>query len=158
MASRISNQAWSKGLDAGTVHTINSNNRTSNCQYRLFSKKNPIIRIFYISGCLTVPIIPDKQSSIVLHILSACSQFQISSMLCAILSSVACVALQYFSTLSHKRHDFRGGGKLLNKKCVLRVSIQLFSETFFILRRNERDTKNAHWSSCKEPLICVRFY
>ena len=27
--------------------------------------------------------------------------------LCIILPSVACPALQYFSTLSHKRHDFR---------------------------------------------------
>ena len=27
---------------------------------------------------------------------------------CAILSSVACPALQYVSTLYHKRHDFRG--------------------------------------------------
>jgi len=34
-----------------------------------------------------------------------------------ILSSVACPALQYFPTLSHKRHDFRKE-KLLNTKCV----------------------------------------
>jgi hypothetical protein len=33
-----------------------------------------------------------------------------------ILSSVVCPTLQYFSTLSHKRHGFRG--KLLNIKCV----------------------------------------
>jgi hypothetical protein len=26
----------------------------------------------------------------------------------SILSSVACLGLQYFPTLSHKRHDFRG--------------------------------------------------
>jgi len=30
-------------------HTINSNSQTSNCQFSLFSKKNPIIRIFCIS-------------------------------------------------------------------------------------------------------------
>ena len=27
-----------------------------------------------------------------------------------ILPSVACLAVQYFSAVSHKRHDFRGGG------------------------------------------------
>jgi len=32
-----------------------------------------------------------------------------------VLSSVACLAVQYFSTLSHRRHDFRK--KLLNIKC-----------------------------------------
>jgi len=63
MTSRTSHQAWSKGLDAGTVHTVNSNSRTSNCQCSLFSKQNPIIRIFYISGWLAVPIKPDKWSS-----------------------------------------------------------------------------------------------
>jgi len=34
------------------------------------------------------------------------------------LSTVACPALSYLSTLSHKRHDFRGAGGLLNIKCV----------------------------------------
>ena len=39
----------------------------------------------------------------------------VSSMRCAcvILSSVARPALQYISTLSHKRQDFRGGKKML---------------------------------------------
>ena len=31
------------------------------------------------------------------------------------------------------------GGKLLNTKCVFRFSLQLRSETFLIIRRNERD-------------------
>jgi hypothetical protein len=48
------------------VHTVNSNSLTSNCQGSLFSKKNPIIRIFCISGWLAVPINPDKWSSTVL--------------------------------------------------------------------------------------------
>ena len=38
---------------------------------------------------------------------------------CAILSSVACLPLQYFSTLSHERHDFRGGEVTEHKMCVL---------------------------------------
>jgi len=47
------------------VHAVNSNNRTSNCQCSLFSKKNPIIQIFYIAGWLTNPINPVKWNSTV---------------------------------------------------------------------------------------------
>ena len=50
------------------------------------------------------------------------------------------------------------GKKLLNTKCVFWFSLQLLSETFLILRRTERDiTINAHRSSCKVPVIVVRF-
>jgi hypothetical protein len=45
------------------VRTVSSNSRTSNCQCGLFSKKNPIIRILCISGCLVVPVNPNKWSS-----------------------------------------------------------------------------------------------
>jgi hypothetical protein len=40
--------------------------------------------------------------------------------------------------------------RLLNTKCVFRISLQLLSEIFFILRRTERDMiKNLYWPSCK---------
>ena len=46
-------------------------------------------------------------------------------------------AQQYFSILSHERHDFRKR-VIKNKMCVL-ISSTLLSETFLILRRTERD-------------------
>jgi hypothetical protein len=55
---------------------------------------------------------------------------------CAILSSVPCPALQYFSTLSHKRHDFQGR-KVIEHK-IFWFSLQLLSETFLIRGRTER--------------------
>jgi len=42
------------------------------------------------------------------------------------LSSVACPAVPYFLTISHKRHDFPEE-KLLNIKCVLRFSSTIFT-------------------------------
>jgi hypothetical protein len=51
-------------------------------------------------------------------------------------SSVACTALQYFSTLSHKWKDFRK--QFRNTKCVFLFSPQFLSETFLILRGNKR--------------------
>jgi hypothetical protein len=50
-----------------------------------------------------------------------------------VLSSVACPTVQYFSTLSHKRHDFRK--KILNLNCVFRFYLQHLFEIFFILKR-----------------------
>jgi len=73
-----------------------------------------------------------------------------------ILSSVAWMA-KYFSTLSHKRHDFRKNK--IEHKNVFRFSLQILSETFLILRRNERDMiKNVQYmSSYKLSVILVRF-
>ena len=43
-------------------------------------------------------------------------------------------------------------------KCVFRVSLQLLSKAFFILRRNDRGViKNVYWFSHKLPFILVRF-
>ena len=75
---------------------------------------------------------------------------------CAILSSVACSALQYFSTVSHKRHDFR------EKKINIKIPVLIFSTTsasnISILRRNERDVIiNVNWFTCKVPVLLVQF-
>ena len=84
--------------------------------------------------------------------MSVCLEPCVSSMqwACDVSSSVACPTLPYFYTLSHKRHDFRGGGKNYSTiKCVFWFSLQLWSETFFpLLRRTARGTiKSVYWSS-----------
>ena len=49
------------------VCTVNSNSHTSDCQCSIFSKKNPLIRIFRMSGLLAIPINLYKWSSTVLR-------------------------------------------------------------------------------------------
>jgi hypothetical protein len=74
-----------------------------------------------------------------------------------ILSSVACITIPYFSTLSYILHDFRGKKKLLNKRCVL-TSCKNFVEMFLILRNIQRGIIiNVHRSSGKVLVILVRY-
>ena len=71
------------------------------------------------------------------------------------LISVACPALQYFSTLSHNRHHIRK--KRYGTQNAFWFSLQHFSKTFLIPRIIWRHITNIHWSSCKVPVIRVRF-
>jgi len=64
------------------------------------------------------------------------------------MSSGNSLALPYFCILSHKRQEFREN--VIEHKMCVGISSTTFSETFLIIRRNERDAIiHVHWSSCK---------
>ena len=59
------------------------------------------------------------------------------------------------STLSYTSQDFPG---VAEHKMVVLILSAILAETFLILRRIQRDTTiNVHRSSCKVPVIPVRF-
>jgi len=70
-------------------------------------------------------------------------------------SPVACLAVTYFSTLSYKLYDFRK--KVTERKYVFSFSPQGSSETLPILRIQRCNTRKLQKSSCKVPVILVRF-
>jgi len=68
---------------------------------------------------------------------------------------MASPTVQYFSSLSHKRHDFRK--KIIEHK-ICGFSLQILSESFCILRIIKKDmNKNVHWSLYKESVIFMMF-
>ena len=73
-----------------------------------------------------------------------------------ILSSVACLALQYFSTLSPKRYYFQKN--VIEHKMRVLIFSTTFSQILVIVRRTERDMiKNVYWSPCKVHVILATF-
>jgi hypothetical protein len=69
---------------------------------------------------------------------------------------IICMAVVCFSTLSHKRYDFRKK-KLLNTKCEFRFSLQILYKIILILRSTERHMIiNVHTPSCRVQVILVR--
>jgi len=73
-----------------------------------------------------------------------------------ILSSVACLFLPNFFTLTHKKKVFRK--RVIEYKTRVFISLQLFSKTYRILSRTERDMiTNVYWSLCKVFVIVARF-
>ena len=96
-------------------------------------------------GALTLLLVNARVALLILHA---------KRMRRIVLSSLAA---PHFSTLAHKRHDFRGK-KLLIIKCVFWFSLQLLFGTFTILRRIQRNIViNVKASSCKVPVILVGF-
>jgi hypothetical protein len=70
-------------------------------------------------------------------------------------SSVACLVIQYFSTLSHTCYDFRK--KKMNENDMPRFSLNILPETFIILTRTERDIIiNVRRSLCEVPVVFDR--
>jgi len=76
-------------------------------------------------------------------------------MRCIILTSEACLAVPYLSTISHKRYGFREN-VTEHKMCVLIFST-ILSQIFLVLRRIQRDIIiNLNRSSCTVPVVLAR--
>jgi len=76
---------------------------------RTLFNKTGNVRTAWHCGAMVQPLLQWKSNKHFIFWMCVCSLRHPASA-CAILSSVPCPALPHSSTLSHKRHDFRGGG------------------------------------------------
>ena len=72
-----------------------------------------------------------------------------------VLVPVACLALPYFTRLSHTGNDFRGGGVTDPKMCF--DFLYNLTEIFLILRRIRDTVTNVHKSSRKVRVFLLKF-
>src|SRR5215469_11726367 len=71
-------------------------------------------------------------------------------------SSVTCPAVPYFSTLPHKRHEFRKN--VPEYEMFVLIFLIILSQIFSILRRTgQYIIINLHGFLCEVPVILVRF-
>jgi hypothetical protein len=103
-----------------------------------FSNNTGNLRITYHGGAFLWPLLQWKRNTYYIFRVCVCSQSYIACNVHAPYCHLWPVRLcSIFSTLSHKRHDFRN--KSLNIKCVFWFSLQFLSEKFLIPRRAERE-------------------
>ena len=72
------------------------------------------------------------------------SGMQTTSLLRVTSSSVACTAVPYFSTLAHKRHDFREK-KVIEHKMYVQTFSPVLSAALLTLRRTARNKNKITW-------------
>jgi len=98
-------------------------------------------------------------ANIVQHLIAQqrqCTYNVILRRFCTILPCVSWRSVPYFSTLSHKRHDFLGGKKVIEHKMCVVILATFLSETILILRKLLTDIIiYVHRLSCKVPVIFV---
>jgi len=75
---------------------------------------------------------------------------------CAVLSSVACLALSYLFTFSHEQHDFWEKKNIIGHKMCFDFLYNIFGNISYSEKNSAKCYHNVNKSSCKVPVILVK--